>query len=976
MATAATMSIEETTYNLDIPPPPLPVNKPPGQRASSSEGSWASSEGDGSSTTAQSSTLLSSSENSEDQSPVLTKPIVMQQQHQQEETPRFHDVPMAMNHHHQQQQSQASPSSTMEEGPQFREGAANRPSPSQATTLPSQMMPQPPLAPHEQDNHNNNNNMNTIHMSPHISRDGHKKMVQIIEDDAKLPDFSKPAVTKREIKMVMEQRTAYHKEALLSLYHAQVHDNNQESKAPLYQSSATSSSLSSFCPNNNGAHQFQACRDKRTFCLVSGPAGTGKSRLVQEALQNQVEHVDQGYFLHGKYDSLQRPVPYSGLVTAFSNLTAQVEQRGPEHVQQMRSNILRELGQDNGGNYCDNKSVLVSMIPSLGDILGCCGGAGSEAAEYKKSSNDNPIQRFVFAFRMFMRAIANPEHPVVVCLSNLHHADPCSLDILAGTSTMTCPPGLVLIGTVDDSAVKRDSYLAIKLREIEDSGMTYIANLALPPLFTCPNEMQAVLSQALQFPTDMDERDATTLSRLARLVLNQTNGNAFLVGEFVQWLQQGDMLNYYPQGSGTVMGFWKLCSQEDMEVTITLEHAGDFMVDKVNQLSHESKQVIKVCSCLGPTIDPEILEYVLDHPGVEKLLNDMTKRGFLTVSQNWVASRMTNDKYTFEHDGIQQAAYKCIPESERELFHLEIGRRLWRKLSATQLDSKLFIVLSQMYMGRRLITREKERLAISTLCLHAGKKAAKSSTFRVASLYLKMGIGLLDTPASWRTADQYDLTLALYCAAAEMELCCARFEDAKMLLEPVLQNARTFEDKIQAYTTQMFAFSQQDDQESCLNLGMWLLEQMGEAFPNRLCNAHLMKEYRTVERLLKGKSNEQLLRIPPMTDMKKIHALQVLSFMTLPALLHRPKLAPFVTLKCMRITLLHGSSVFSSGAYGVFGMMTISVSGDVERGARFAQLALRSLEQFKVYEYLPRVYAAVYGCIQSWTQPIQTTLDP
>jgi len=788
-----------------------------------------------------------------------------------------------------------------------------------------------------------------------------------------MPDFTNPKVAKCHVKACLNHRTQRQKESLLELYHEQQHQHNR-----LLSKQGSSSSMNA-CSNNSGARIMPSDRP-RTFVVLSGPSGTGKSRLVQETLQEQVEVRDGGYFLQGKYDSLRRPVPYQAFVTAFSSFTAQVQQRGPEHVATMRQAILRELGQEGDcASVGDNKFVLASMIPALQSILGGCAGDTVEqaAARYQKSSNENPIQRFIFAFRMFMRAIANPQHPVVLVLQNLHNADPCSLDILTGIATMSCPPGLVLIGTVDDSMVRSKSYLASKLREMEDSGMTYVASLAMPPLFQEISEIEDVLQQALQIQVHENQRNAETLSRLARLVLRQTNGNSFQIVEFLHWLQDSDFLTYYPNSDCNSMGNWDLSSQEDMEVTFSLDQPGDFLMDKIIHLSHESKQVIKVCSCLGSTIDPEILEYVLDYAGVEKVLDDFVKRGLLTVRHNnSTFGSAAQYKYMFEHDGIQQAAYKSIPEAERELFHLEIGRRLWRKLSTTQLDDKLFVVLSQMYVGRRLITREKERFAIASLCLHAGKKAAKSSTFRLAALYLQMGIGLLDTKTSWFRSDEYDLTLALYCAAAEMELCCARFEAAKQLLENVFRNARSFEDKLQAYTTKMYVLSQNDEQQECMDLGLWLLQQMNEDFPNRLCNAHLLGEFRSVERLLKGKSNEQILRMPHISNTNKLNAMQVLNFMVLPAILHRPKLAPFVYLKCMKITLLYGNSVFAAGAYSTYGMLCVGATGDVEKGARYAKLALQSLEQYKVYEYLPRVYAAVYGVIHAWTKPMKGALEP
>ena len=54
----------------------------------------------------------------------------------------------------------------------------------------------------------------------------------------------------------------------------------------------------------------------------------------------------------------------------------------------------------------------------------------------------------------------------------------------------------------------------------------------------------------------------------------------------------------------------------------------------------------------------------------------------------------------------------------------------------------------------------------------------------------------------------------------------------------------------------MYALSQDDHQQECMDVGICVLKELGETFPNRLCMAHLMQEMSSVEKLLKGKSNE------------------------------------------------------------------------------------------------------------------------
>ena len=179
-----------------------------------------------------------------------------------------------------------------------------------------------------------------------------------------------------------------------------------------------------------------------------------------------------------------------------------------------------------------------------------------------------------------------------------------------------------------------------------------------------------------------------------------------------------------------------------------------------------------------------------------------------------------------------------------------------------------------MNIGKRLITREKERYAIASLCLHAGIKAAKSSTFRMATVYLNLAIELLGD-RGWR--DEYDLTLAVYNAAAEMEMCTANFEAMETLGASVLKHARCSSDKIQARATQIYAMGVCDRQQEALDLGIVVLEGLGERFPRHMCRHAMMSELHSVQKLLRGKSNEQLMRLPNIADEEILACLQILN---------------------------------------------------------------------------------------------------
>jgi predicted ATPase len=89
---------------------------------------------------------------------------------------------------------------------------------------------------------------------------------------------------------------------------------------------------------------------------------------------------------------------------------------------------------------------------------------------------------------------------------------------------------------------------------------------------------------------------------------------------------------------------------------------------------------------------------------------------------------------------------------------------------------------------------------------------------------------------------------------------------------------------------------------------------------------------------LKGKSDEQLLRLPHVENKDKLAAMSILQLIYLNALIDRPKFAPFVVLKLLKLTLQYGLSVFASTAFSSYGMLLIGAFGEINDAFHFGEL--------------------------------------
>jgi len=722
----------------------------------------------------------------------------------------------------------------------------------------------------------------------------------------------------------------------------------------------------------------EACFQRRTdptapyphFLMITGPSGCGKTRLARSlpcCCNEQQEHSCYYYVLSGKFNLRSQLQPYEALVAAFADLAPAVLARDGA-ADPLRAAIAAALSPQEA-------AVLVNMIPSLKALLNTTTtkttmesedqvvSAAAKSIQGEHNIQQKPpsaagdgsdgVQRFVLVFRSFLQAICSLRYPIVLFLDDLHWADACSLDVLRSV-VADQHAGLFIVGTADDSRLWVSSSSLVEL--LKESCVTIrVNNLDR-------ESVGRYVAQALE--SGEDEEDAEDeYDSLVDTLCHQTGGNPLYMKEFLLWLQDAGTLYY---NSRKRKWEWDN-SSIDSSTTHGPRTITDFLKDKVeaSPCSEETKEVLKVASCFGShRCNDRLIEYVLGY-AVSPHLKEATSCGFLEAHDD--------GSYSFAHDSVQDAVYRLIPESERELYHVEVGRRLWRKLSQEEVDRYIFLLLAQFDLGRRHITRQKERMKVATLCLHGATKSARATSyFSTAVVCLELGISLMGDKG-WR--DNYDLTLALHNAGAEMEMCTANFDRMNMLIDRVVRRGRNPLDKAQALGSRVYALGVSGRQQEAIDLGIEVLNSLGETMPIRRFTANIVVEMTKIQTRLKGRSDEQLMRLPYLQDPHKFACLNILQLMFLNCLMLRPELAPLVSMKIVRISLQHGLSPLAAVGYAGFAMFHLSMKR-IDAANRFAGLSLKLLEFFGSVEYIPRVYAAVYGVIHPWKNPIRESLEP
>lgn len=95
------------------------------------------------------------------------------------------------------------------------------------------------------------------------------------------------------------------------------------------------------------------------------------------------------------------------------------------------------------------------------------------------------------------------------------------------------------------------------------------------------------------------------------------------------------------------------------------------------------------------------------------------------------------------------------------------------------------------------MSRQGERYSVANLCLNAAEFAVSKGDLTCASRYLEFGLELsIRNDDCWK--DEYDLTLTLFSASAEIEYSKSNFDRVDELVSTILQNAACFRDTLRA----------------------------------------------------------------------------------------------------------------------------------------------------------------------------------
>jgi class 3 adenylate cyclase/tetratricopeptide (TPR) repeat protein len=362
------------------------------------------------------------------------------------------------------------------------------------------------------------------------------------------------------------------------------------------------------------------------FVAVSGEAGSGKTRLVEEF---HTRIASDATWLEGRAYAFAENIPYYAVTDLISNSMGIDEADSPEEV-------LTKLEEGITAIVQDSAEILPPLL-QLYDL------EGSEGSSIDREAYQG---RLLDALRALMQALAG-QGTLIVCLQDLHWADPSTVALLRQLAGELSAPALLLFNYRPEFALEQDGIREIKLDALSDRQTGDLVESLL---------------------------DTNTVPKdLVRFLDDRTDGNPFFVEEIINSLIESGVLAQNGEG-------WALTGDFDaLSVPSTIRGV---IAARIDTLEVARRRILQEASVIGREFLYKILSQVSDSRG--ELAGGLSVLESADLIRKRAAESDPELEYLFKHALTQEVAYGGLLREERQALHHRVALAMEQLLGERQ----------------------------------------------------------------------------------------------------------------------------------------------------------------------------------------------------------------------------------------------------------------------------------------------------
>jgi DNA-binding SARP family transcriptional activator/predicted ATPase len=464
--------------------------------------------------------------------------------------------------------------------------------------------------------------------------------------------------------------------------------------------------------------------------LVSGEAGVGKTRLVEE-FANELRW--QGVrVLSGRCYEFERALPYQPLAEA---LQVALQVLSDDELKAFPAWSLREVSRL-VPELQERPALGTDQGPAVGQIF-----VGDRADAWPATNSLGPNQEQMRLFAGVTRVLAglSSRAPLLLVLEDLHWAGESTLGLVHHLARYLAGHPVLIVGTFRAEAIGVEQPLRTLRRRLARERLARSARLARLPteaVETIIVEMSGAGDAAVP---------------LARRLYRETEGNPFFLMEIVKALFETDMIRLEE-------GAWRGDFAQISAGTLPLPPSLSETIEaRVRRLEASARDALHLAAVLGREFSFDLLDLAWGRGEEATLvaLDDLLRQRLV---EETVA--VSDTDFAFTHHKIREVVYQSSPRSRRLHLHAQAGTAI-ETLYAAELQARA---------GELAHHFERACLADRSLCdkavaylLQAGQHAVRQSANLEAIAYYRRGLEILRTlsETGQRVQREIELQIAL-----------------------------------------------------------------------------------------------------------------------------------------------------------------------------------------------------------------------
>ncbi len=659
----------------------------------------------------------------------------------------------------------------------------------------------------------------------------------------------------------------------------------------------------------------ESVREGPCVCFLEGPAGAGKSRLV-DALRSRVSELG-AYLVHGSCDD-RNDRPYGGWVSVIESLALQILVESDARLEEWRRQLRTALGAIAG--------AVLELTPDLRPVLG-------DVAPVADLGPRETRARLVLAVQRMLTVVGTKEHPLIVFLDDFHLSDSASRFLLEELFSVKSNAAITLIVSARSDASETASLIHSARRRLDQLE---VPNHRIELTALDSESLVEMLEETLGRPREQ-------VVPLASLVERKTGGNPLCVRQLVDHLHSHDLLSFVPR-DGWVWDLGAIAGSDVPEGAIPL------LISKLDSLRPELRSLLGWASCAAAGLRRELLEHLGegDLDSVSESLLELERLGLLLPSPNG---------YRFAHERIRAAAARLLTDDERSLLHARVA--MWRlervSASGPDLTDDGFELAQHLLQAADRLPPEL-RLTRIRCCLQAGRQALRSGAGLEARTYLDGARAAFEEP-DW--VEHPALGLEVWLTSAESAFLASAPSEALELLDAAQPRTRSALEFAQVEMQRLQLMALRVPPAETVAHGLQMLRRLGIRWPQHPSPLRVrFAMYRQMRRI---RARAQLGAAAPPGNPRPEHLAALMIIQGLGGTMIREDVYLTVLATTFAVEEPLPAPMSSREAYSIsnFGVWLQLLWGDSKRAIEIASAAHVWAQDCKDPVYLPRLELAV-----------------